>query len=472
MNDSNAQEQRPRGPRLYHKKSRAGCMRCKQRRVKCDELRPSCGSCSKHAVECVYPGASPVPSVATGRAASATRHNTSSEYSTPSTDQRMTSSSGLVAAVTDDTRYSSVNENKLAQLPHSSGFDSPWRSSHPVYGDVDLDSDLPEGPWRRVWELRLLHNYQTSMVQPFPVAQIPEIVRIWEYDIPNMSLRMAQEHNRCTLLYITFAHSALNLWTKSTDNKERDELIKLQQTYQIMCSKEQRQDIDELSQGISQNTDYICFSSLEILVHSIGLVQTLSADPWEPPIQWLHMGHGAGKVLDMAQGLIGPESNPKIKLFVNSPPSLHDPNELIFCDHSPLAWLLEHPAGPKSIAAQKDHELDDEEVRSVYNQALAYTCSVQSAIDHGEPDYAIVRRLGAFAIWVPIEFTRFVEERRPRAMVILAHFMALWLDYEHIWMIGRAGECQIRGIHKVLPIKWSYKLDGLFAKFKQQGKGR
>ncbi|KAI0873638.1 hypothetical protein GGS24DRAFT_462892 [Hypoxylon argillaceum] len=34
MEDLNVQEPRPRGPRLYHKKSRTGCLRCKQRRVK------------------------------------------------------------------------------------------------------------------------------------------------------------------------------------------------------------------------------------------------------------------------------------------------------------------------------------------------------------------------------------------------------------------------------------------------------
>lgn len=310
------------------------------------------------------------------------------------------------------------------------------------------------------------------MVQPWPVSQTPEIVRMWEYDIPNMALRMAQQQNRCSLLYITFANSALNMWTKSTDKQERAELMRLQQTYQAMCAKEQRRDIDELTQRISDNADYICFCSLKILVHSLALVQTLNVDPWEPPSQWLYLGRGAGDVLNMAQQLIDPESNPKIRLFIRSPPDMRDPNEMIFCDHSSLDWLLEHPAGPGSISAQEDHELDDAETLSVYNKALSYTCHIHSALDRGEPEYAIVRRFGGFSVWVPVEFTRFVEQRRPRALVVLAHFMALWLNYQHVWMIGRAGELQIRGIHKILPIEWSYKLDDLFAKFKQPAVSR
>ncbi|KAB5576624.1 hypothetical protein GE09DRAFT_954120 [Coniochaeta sp. 2T2.1] len=44
-------------PRRPHRKSRNGCARCKQRRVKCDELRPSCSRCARHNIRCYYPTA-------------------------------------------------------------------------------------------------------------------------------------------------------------------------------------------------------------------------------------------------------------------------------------------------------------------------------------------------------------------------------------------------------------------------------
>ncbi|KAE8384841.1 hypothetical protein BDV23DRAFT_166013 [Aspergillus alliaceus] len=40
--------------RRSHRKSRAGCVKCKQRRVKCDETKPHCLRCQKHGVDCSY----------------------------------------------------------------------------------------------------------------------------------------------------------------------------------------------------------------------------------------------------------------------------------------------------------------------------------------------------------------------------------------------------------------------------------
>ncbi|KAJ8122555.1 hypothetical protein ONZ43_g1284 [Nemania bipapillata] len=378
-----------------------------------------------------------------------------------------------VASASHRSVHTSVHNPLNAQpsdpSPHSSRF-YPSPSSSYLTSQIDdgePDIDLPEGPWRRLWELRLLHNSQTRMRQPFFEARTPEIEQMWSEDVPNMALSFA-EQGRCGLLYIEMAHSALHMWTKSTDREERDELIKLQQTYQLMCSKEQRRDIDEIPHASPKLLDYICFTALRIVAHSLALVQTLSLDPWEPPLQWLYMGHGAGSVFRKARNELKAEHETLIGKFADHPPVLREAMETILSDHSPLAWLLDHPSHPSSIEAQTDQELNDEAVRSVYEKALAYTCSVLRAIERKEPLLAIARRLGGFAVWVPIEFSKFIEQRRPRALVILAHFMALWINLEDVWLIGKAGEWQIRCIYKNLPVEWTCKLDGLFAKFKHR----
>ncbi|RDI88019.1 hypothetical protein Vi05172_g1833 [Venturia inaequalis] len=40
--------------RKSHRKTRTGCVSCKQRKVKCDELRPSCTNCTRRYTPCVY----------------------------------------------------------------------------------------------------------------------------------------------------------------------------------------------------------------------------------------------------------------------------------------------------------------------------------------------------------------------------------------------------------------------------------
>ncbi|KAI8965695.1 hypothetical protein F5Y11DRAFT_312073 [Daldinia sp. FL1419] len=482
MNDSNPQEHKPRGPRLYHKKSRTGCLRCKQRRVKCDEFRPSCGSCSRHAVECVYLTTTQASSATSGRATSATRYDSrppptySAGYPTaPGTKSIPTHDEASHQSPVNNAPGLFSNEIKpVVYSPNAPGFYSSPSSSYVTTADdgTEAEVNIPEGPWRRFWELRLLHNYHANMCQPLSIPQNTEIGYMWQYEIPELATRMAIQQNRSALLYVIFANSALYLWKESTDPQERIELMKLQQAYHIMCSREQRRDIDDLMPRMSQNALFICFTSIRMLAHSIGLVQTMAVDPWEPPVQWLHMGRGAGEILNMAGKLADPENASRVAVFEKGPPDLTNVEALITFDHSSLDWLLEHPDGPGSIAAQRDHELDDEHVRWVYNSALSYTCTIQKALADGERDYAVVRRFGGFAIYLPAEFTRFVEERRPRAMVILAHFMALWIGFEHIWMIGRAGELQVRGIYKALPLEWSRKLDGLVAKFKPPEVGR
>ncbi|KAL6237495.1 hypothetical protein BDW75DRAFT_228680 [Aspergillus navahoensis] len=49
--------------RRPHTKSRAGCQRCKEKHVKCDEVRPTCGACARYGVPCIgLPALSLLPS--------------------------------------------------------------------------------------------------------------------------------------------------------------------------------------------------------------------------------------------------------------------------------------------------------------------------------------------------------------------------------------------------------------------------
>ncbi|KLJ06775.1 hypothetical protein EMPG_17739 [Blastomyces silverae] len=40
--------------RKSHRKSRTGCVSCKQRRIKCDETKPQCRRCETYGVDCIY----------------------------------------------------------------------------------------------------------------------------------------------------------------------------------------------------------------------------------------------------------------------------------------------------------------------------------------------------------------------------------------------------------------------------------
>ncbi|KAK8041399.1 hypothetical protein PG994_014406 [Apiospora phragmitis] len=387
----------------------------------------------------------------------------SSSITTDSPDARAPLKTRLDAGASSLSPSATVTESLTPGSHNGGGRGSQQQSPSSEPSDFDSSenssyhSELPESRERRVWELRLLHNNLT-MGHPFNVPQTPELTQLFQIDVPNMALRDGWD----VLLYGIMAHSALHLWCaqRATSPEERDRLALLQQTYKSALLREQAREV------------------LKILAHALALVQTLPMDPWEPPVEWLRMGKGAGAVFKAAAELIGDEGNEdaKIMTFLKHPPVMVDPSTTIGSDHSALDWLLEHPGtsgGDTATADDEDDwvtELDDPGVRRVYDEALGYTCSVARAIEAGEPEDSVSRRFGGFAVLVSNHFTQFLIERRPRAMVVLAHFMALWLDYAHIWIIGQAGERQVRGIQKSLPLAWSSKLDGLFARL-NRGKG-
>lgn len=368
--------------------------------------------------------------------------------------------------------------------------------------------DIPESKERRIWELRLLHNYMVNSAQqaaasraerthgPHPrpspgTAATPEdgggsseVVAddagvaagggsafgagsfIWGLEIP----LLAFEDD--AILYSMLASSALNMWTKSSDPRERDELRLCQQKYLSMALREQRQAVGNLSRD---NADTVCMSSLTILQNSFALVQTLPVRPWQPPLEWLRMGKGAGSVLTVARGYLGPPSGgaggkgDKTNQLLKSMPRM-DPDEMFTpANRAHLAWVLDNDRGGSATAdgagAGMDHELQDKVTLGVYNRVLSYVGTVQKAIADGEPLYAVCRRFIGFAVWMPEVYHDFLTQRRPRALITLAHFFKLWIAYDDLWLIGKTGENQVRGIREALPPQWRHKVDGIFEEY-------
>lgn len=357
--------------------------------------------------------------------------------------------------------------------------------------------DIPESKERRIWELRLLHNYMVNSAQqaagsraerphgPHPrpsegaTQDSSETVMedvgpgeagaafgqgsfLWGLEIP----LLAFEDD--AILYAMLASSALNMWSKSGDARERDELRMCQQKYLSMALREQRQAVGNLSRD---NADTVCMSSLIILQNSFALVQTLPVRPWQPPLEWLRMGKGAGSVLTVARGYLGPPGGGaggaggyKTTQFLNSMPRM-DPDEMFTLENrAHLAWLLENDRGAAD-AVGGDHELQDKVTLGIYNRVLSYIGTVQKAIADHEPLYSVCRRFIGFAVWMPEVYHDFLTQRRPRALVTLAHFFKLWIPYDDLWLIGKTGESQVRGIQEALPVEWRHKVDSIFEEY-------
>ncbi|PYH87397.1 hypothetical protein BO71DRAFT_489607, partial [Aspergillus ellipticus CBS 707.79] len=133
-------------PRLEHRKSIRGCLRCKARKVKCNEQHPQCTNCQRHGVPCEYP---PLETRA---------------YTQPRPLQR-----------------------RPPPVPRS--LPSPELASLPSKTD-----------------LRLMHHYVTATARTMGTAHIPNVGSMWHNAVPEMAFEYQPLLH--TLLAVAAAHRA------------------------------------------------------------------------------------------------------------------------------------------------------------------------------------------------------------------------------------------------------------------------
>ncbi|CAK7272034.1 hypothetical protein SEPCBS57363_004929 [Sporothrix epigloea] len=276
------------------------------------------------------------------------------------------------------------------------------------------------------------------------------------------------------------------------------------------------------SDHVLQLADEVGIASLLLVNHSFALVQTLPLDPWQPPHEWLQMGRGAMQVMKLAKAYLGDtlarEKKRRTDMAAARTAAAAAAAEKDHCAYNtpypslvakllrasprferadmfspvwaaPYLWLLEEPVADPGWATggtdgNDESEYDGEEPETEtetskgagntsfapYYDTLAYIgwCATASARP-GEPANAMCRRLAAAACWLPSALEERLRQRRPRAMVCLAQYFALWVPFEpgrsghgprqcEAWMMGSAGRRQLTAIHDALPARWKSKV--------------
>ncbi|KAI8661159.1 hypothetical protein NCS55_00985200 [Fusarium keratoplasticum] len=134
-------------PRLGYKKSRKGCLRCKQRRVKCDEKQP-CSACSRHGVACVFP-----------------EHPDAARSSSRSRDS--------------DKNGSQTDLRRDWVSPSMSPDPFPYFAKF-----VTGQEPVEKSTW--LTDLELMHHYTFSTYLTLPRAN--ELQQVWQVEVPKLAL--------------------------------------------------------------------------------------------------------------------------------------------------------------------------------------------------------------------------------------------------------------------------------------------
>lgn len=429
---SQGKEGSARPAKIGHRKSRNGCIKCKTRRVKCDEVRPTCGNCSRLKMDCSWPG----------HAIDNGRHSLSRPTPSP-TSQLHLSPSDVSASTRSTQGHTPEQAPALPSWPR-------WPDDGNIFTEPDDPGGirLPESRERRLLEHRLLQNYYINIQNPFPVSPAPEWRRLWAVTIPDLALR----HDN--ILHALLACSATNILRANPGDKE---LFTARQSYFIFALHAQRQEVTKLT---VDNAEVVCFASLVISITSFAMLRERSLHPYQPPMEWLRVGRGAGTVIWQSVNTIMTQSketdHPDLMVISGAYPYFGD-DESYFSPE-----MRRDFEGVLTQHLPSNDDWSDDETREAYEKTLSYVGSIQRGINNGEPVYAVTRRIQAFALVAPPKYIELLGIERPRALVILAHYWATVAHTHNVWWLGEddsmggdsTARREIRAIKGVLPPEW------------------
>lgn len=335
------------------------------------------------------------------------------------------------------------------------GLDTP-------YSSIGLANvDLPDSRLRLI-ELYLMHRFKSSVTATFPSAhsQILKDIYVWSacdtaFDYPH-------------LLNAIFAITALYIWmTASSPRLERErvpipetfrdvDFAQLHRTYLNECISQQR---DALSVLGPENADAVGLTAVLLSIMSTCLLSNVvdaDEEEYTPPVQWMNMASSVSIIFQASIPFLKNNGVMLIYLKTSMEPNLRDTDVLLDpANTTVFGRLLEFQEPTNPLLLQLETNPTNKEA---YRDALALIGSIHKAILSGEPAYQICMRVVAFGPMVPKPFIHLVGQRRPRALAILANYMAFVKYCDHYWWFRDRAEKEILGIQRVLPPEWQWAL--------------
>ncbi|KAH7026455.1 uncharacterized protein B0I36DRAFT_352308 [Microdochium trichocladiopsis] len=384
-------------PRRSHKKSRAGCKRCKSRKIKCDENHPRCGNCTKHGVPCDFE----YPELASSFAAAETPRVPPSEY---------------------------------AGSPASSGFPptpamAP-RTPMPLYRSPN-HTTITTTSTDRMMELRLLHHWTTITCKTLAIRD-PSSEYIWAEKVPNLAFSGAH-----FLADAVLAVSALHLRSATPHDQQ---LVRASHSYMAATLSEYAA---SLSKGITKSNAEALFltaaliafqsTASRVFVRDEGVIGSKDEPSrYQIPLSWFHSFQGVKAVVASSWQFL--RDSGIVLTIIEAQPALN----LHFGEHTSTHFghLLE--GLDKEILESGESPEDQALTAQAYQHAVAVMNWV-----HRIPKTAAPL---VFLATVSKRFIDLLEAKRPRALAILANYFGLLKLLDRLWWLKGVSRREIIGI--------------------------
>ncbi|KAI1641199.1 hypothetical protein F4809DRAFT_587676 [Biscogniauxia mediterranea] len=385
-------------PRRSHKKSRAGCRRCKSRKIKCDEVHPRCGNCSKHGVACDFEH----PEIADTLALPETPHPTASA--------------------------SPCESPSISSLPPTPS--APASTPAPIYRQPEQPSVSSASKSDRMMELKLLHHYTTVTCETLAISS-PVSEKIWRETVPHLAFSGAD-----FLVDALLAVSALHLRSISPQDQE---LIRASHSYMAATLSEYSA---SLAKGITESNAEALFLTSALIAFQSTASRIFTrddsgdlkdrSDGYVLPLSWFHSFQGVKTIVASSwqwlrnSGIVIPiiESQPALNLDLSGKRATFFSDLLVGVDEE-LSGLDDDPALQRST-------------RQAYQHAVAVLDWAHKIPQTGAPL--------VFLATVSRRFVDLLEVRKPRALAILASYFALLRFLDSVWWLRGVARREVMGI--------------------------
>ncbi|KAG6360663.1 hypothetical protein INS49_011728 [Diaporthe citri] len=415
-------EERPYHAKRPHRKSRLGCRNCKARKVKCDEAKPSCGTCSLRKDTCNYPtpqNAAPAaqPSSSSGIAAAPPPAplpvQPSSSASAASTSVRFAYGSPLSVrtAASPALPYQHYSPGPPSDCRRGSQDDASNSSGSTELIIVDEPPVKLAGTDE--YDMKLLWFYSTETYASFSIeaGRIPFIDKILKSHIITFAFQSP------FLMDCILGLSALHMQSLHMTVPVSKAI-----TYRARAFSGYRRAIER-----ADPKDFPALLACSLLLCM------LSSEAFREPdmkplyiIDWMVLWRGIGLIMDIipieilvSSGLEKLFSRPAFNL---NQTALHIPNNLFFM-----------------ITSIKEDDEDYPYVEAYYS-TLKFLGGLYLELETG---------------FSPVLSMRIITwKRRPRALVILAHYLSFLKMVEGVWWMLGIGDRSIQDIIDHLGPEW------------------
>lgn len=380
------------GGRRQHQKSRTGCMTCKQKKIKCDELKPCCQYCVDRSIQCTY-----------ASAISASPNRRSETPNGPMTPS-------------------------AAALTPPSLILSPTLPSHHINAGRQWD----------VCDLELLHFYTASTSLTFSNA--PERRHVWQYVIP----RIAFSHE--FLLHGLLALSALHLSRISPERK--DSLRANASAHHAAALPLFRSALESINSlnchACSAFGTIIAVYEWASSEHASGLFFAHAESPGEADTaEWVKLLRGSGSIVccyyeEIIKGPLKPILHWDIAAEHEAESNPRDAAKFLALEQ---LWN----AAAVSLSAVEVDSL---------NEALRWLKIIYTMITtpHNNQDPASAAM--SWPVRVPSRYFSMVNNRQPAALILLSHFCLLLNKVEDFWWIQGMSRRVLQEINEALSGEW------------------